>query len=340
MSKFNPEAGAGLVYLILYLFVFTWLIFAYTTHRIKWRSRWSILFFHVVVRVASQACGIGFAILGFTNVNMFLAFLILGAEGYFTLVLCTFRFVISWHQHNLPGGVSWLEPRRGANDGLDRRSRTQRILLFIFLGPLALLFYRDNIMASFHILLVLANSAIIAGGSFLANANLAEFNSPETQHKLHIARATRTAGQSVFLACNVTLLVILLITARNDRRSGSSTRKACFRIHPTLVLLLVAWIPLIVRGTYGVLQSADFELSYFDPNNYGPDGFTPHYTVVEYLMGVTAEWLACVLLSCTYFTSKNDPPKSEITPHVERATVELQERGDTKQLQERGDVKS
>jgi hypothetical protein len=39
-----------------------------------------------VVRLASQACGIGFAILGFGNTNMFLAFLILGAEGYFTLV--------------------------------------------------------------------------------------------------------------------------------------------------------------------------------------------------------------------------------------------------------------
>jgi hypothetical protein len=59
------------------------------TRRIKWRSRWSILFFHVMVRLASQACGIGFAILGFSNTNIFLAFLILGAEGYFTLVNAT-----------------------------------------------------------------------------------------------------------------------------------------------------------------------------------------------------------------------------------------------------------
>ncbi|KAJ6522739.1 hypothetical protein B0H19DRAFT_1043459 [Mycena capillaripes] len=318
MSKFNGEAGAGLVFLILYFVVFAWLLFAYSTHRIKWRSRWSMLFFHVVVRLASQGCGIGFAILGFSNTNMFLAFLILGAEGYFTLVLCAFRFVISWHQHNIPGGVSWLEPRRGAGPTLDRGARTQRTLAFLFLGPFALLIYRDNIMAAFHILLILANTTIIVGGSFLANADFSQFDSPETQRKLRTSRIARTAGQSVFLACNALLLVILLITARNDRRLNA--RKG--GVHPTLVLLLLAWIPLIVRGSFGVIQSADFELSYYNPNSYGPNGFTAHYTLVEYLMGVTTEWLACVLLSCTYLTSKSDPPKTEIRPQG----VELQER--------------
>lgn len=36
----------------------------------------------------------------------------LSAEGYFTLVLCTYRFLISWQYHNLPEHNSWLEPRR------------------------------------------------------------------------------------------------------------------------------------------------------------------------------------------------------------------------------------
>ncbi|KAJ7038999.1 hypothetical protein C8F04DRAFT_1034191 [Mycena alexandri] len=310
---FHGEAGAALVFLILYFAVFLGMLSAYLTHRLKWRSRWSILFFHVTIRVASQACGIGFAILGFKNIRVFLAFLILGAEGYFTLVLCTFRFVISWHQHNLPGGVSWLEPRRGSNSQLTPRQRTQRIIMFVVLGPFAILFFRDNLMAAFHTVLILANTAIIIGGSFLANANLSQFDSPDTQHKLHISRILRTAGQSVFLVCNALLLVILLITARNDRRTGG--RKGFLRVHPTLVVLTITWIPLIIRGVFGVLQSADFVLSYYDPNNYGEFGFTPHFTVVEYLMGVTTEWVACVLLCSTYFTSKYDPPKPEIKSH-------------------------
>jgi hypothetical protein len=137
---------------------------------------------------------------------------------------------------------------------LSKRERTQRTLAFLVLGPLALLLYRDNIMATFHLVLILANTAIIVGGSFLANADLAAFDSADTQRRLRISRISRTAGQSVFLACNAALLVIILVTARKDRLSGERKGK----VHPTLLLLLLAWIPLIVRGTYGVLQSADF----------------------------------------------------------------------------------
>ncbi|KAK7046411.1 hypothetical protein R3P38DRAFT_3388262 [Favolaschia claudopus] len=312
MSKFNGEAGAGLLFMILYLFVFIWLFYAYITHRMKWRSRWSVLFFHVAIRLASQGCAIGFAILGFANKNIFIAFLILGAEGYFTLVLCTFRFVISWHQHNLPNGVSWLEPRRGAK--IDSRARIRRLLAFLFLGPFALLIYHDNIMAAFHVLLALANSTIIVGGCYLLNADLSQFDSDDTQRKIRVARVTRTTGQGVFLACNAALLAIILVTIRNNRRTAPR-KNGWFGVHPTLVVLLVTWVPLIVRGTYGILHS---------PNTYGEHGFSSHYTLVEYLMGVTTEWLACVLLSCTYATSRHDPPKSEFKPQGEGETRELE----------------
>nr|GAT51314.1 predicted protein [Mycena chlorophos] len=316
-EKFNSDTGAALLFLILYVLVFSWMTFMYLRKSIKWRSRWSILYLHVTVRMASQGCGIGFTILGFSNVNVFLAFLILGAEGYFTLVLCTFRFLISWQQHNLPSGVSWLEPRRGTH--ISARDRTRRLLAFLFLGPFALLFYRDNIMAAFHLLLAFANGIIIGGASLLANANLNDFELPATQRKLKIARDLRTSGQSVFLACNVALLGIILATMWNDRkarmekaatqRDGNGTVLCGQEYHKTLVVLLITWLPLIVRGVFGVLQSADFNLSYFDPNNYGPHGFSDHFTLVEYIMGVTMEWVSCVLLCTTYFTSRTDPPK-------------------------------
>ncbi|KAJ7452676.1 hypothetical protein B0H11DRAFT_1927232 [Mycena galericulata] len=321
MSKFNGEAAAALVFLILYFAVFVWMLFAYFTRRFKIRSRWSLLLFHVTIRLGSQGCGIGFGILGFANTNLFLAFLILGAEGYFSLVLCTFRFVVSWHQHNLPGGKSWLEPRRGSTNALSRGERTRRALAFLFLGPFALIFYNDNPMATFHIVLILANTVIIIGGSYLAHANLAELDSPDTQMRIRISRDTRTAGQSVFLACNVLLLGILLATARNDRRAHKG------KLHPTLMILLIAWVPLIIRGVFGVLQAADFTLSYYDPNNYGSNGFTPHFTAIEYVLGVVTEWLACLLLNITYFTSLNDPPKGEALPEGQNATDVEQKEG-------------
>jgi hypothetical protein len=56
------------------------------TGRYKWKSKWGVLFFYVLVRIASQACGVAFGMLGFSNVHVFLAYTILAAEGYFILV--------------------------------------------------------------------------------------------------------------------------------------------------------------------------------------------------------------------------------------------------------------
>ncbi|KAJ7768935.1 hypothetical protein B0H16DRAFT_1518667 [Mycena metata] len=311
MARLTPELGAAVVFLILYFFVFVWLVFAYATHRLKWRSRWTMLLAHVTIRLAAQGCGIGFAILVFKNIGLFAAFLVLGAEGYFSLVLCTFRFLISWHEHNLPSGTSWLEPRRPPRGRSDRRTELRRRLTFLLLGPFGVLIYPSSIMLGFDSLLLLANVVIVLGGSYLTQT-LGQGNTSAALNAMKVSRIMRTAGQSVFVACNMMLLVFLLMTAHNDRRTGA--RKRALGVHPTLILLMLAWIPLIIRGAFGVLQSADFELSYYNPANYGLNGFSVHYTVVEYLLGVTPEWIAVVLLSCTYFTSKNDPPKPPVNP--------------------------
>ncbi|KAF8202637.1 hypothetical protein K438DRAFT_1965128 [Mycena galopus ATCC 62051] len=305
--KFTGEAGAALVFLIGYLAILGWLLFAYSTHRIQWHSRYSLLLFHVTVRVASQACGVGFGVVGFANTKLFQAFLILSAEGYFTLVLCAFCFVISWHQHNLPGGESWIEPRDASSS-----NKLLKVLIFIFLGPLAFLFYHDNPMVFVHCALIIANVAIIVGGSFLAGADYNDPNSPDTKRRLNISKITRTAGQSVFLAINGMLLVIILITMRNNRRDGDA-RKGKGTLHPTLWLLFLAWFPLIVRGIFGVLQAAVFSFSYYNPDNYGASGFTPRFTVIEYLLGVFTEWSACVLMNLTYRTSRHDPKEQQVS---------------------------
>ncbi|KAF7343939.1 hypothetical protein MVEN_01682600 [Mycena venus] len=305
--KFTGEAGAALAFLIGYLAIFGWMCYGYLTHRLKWRSRYSLLFFHVIIRLASQACGVGFGVLGFANTNLFLAFLILGAEGYFSLVLCTFRFVISWHQHNLPSGESWLEPRDTAST-----NKVRKFLVFLFLGPLAFLVYHDNPMVFFHSALILANAAIVIGGSYLAGADYNDPNSPDTKRRLQISKITRTTGQSVFLAGNAMLLVIILVTMRNNRRDGDSRGKRG-SVHPTLWLLFIAWFPLIVRGIFGILQASVFSLSYYNPDNYRSTGFTPRFTLIEYFLGVLTEWLACVILNLTYLTSRHDPKKREVT---------------------------
>jgi hypothetical protein len=113
-------------------------------------------------------------------------------------------------------------------------------------------------MIVFHSFLILANAAIVFGGSYLAGA---DFSHPETadfHRRLNIARITRTSGQSVFLACNFLLLFTILATILGRKRAGE------VKTHPTLIILLIAWFPLIIRGIFGILQSAVWNLSYYN----------------------------------------------------------------------------
>ncbi|KDR73327.1 hypothetical protein GALMADRAFT_729940 [Galerina marginata CBS 339.88] len=303
MGHFGREASAALVFLILYVGIFSWMLWAYLTKHIKWGSRWFILFFHVAIRVASQACGLVFGIQGWANSNVLLAFLILGAEGYFTLVVCAFRFLISWHQHNLPSHESWLEPRQADSS---KAARRKRIIRFIILGPFAIFFYYKQPMVVFHTVLIIANAAIIFGGSYLSGADFAHPENGDLQRRLNVAKITRTSGQSVFLACNFLLLFAILATVRGRKRDGER------KTHPTLILLIIAWFPLMIRGIFGILQSAIWSLSYYNPDNYDETGFDARFVAIEYMLGVLTEWLSCLLLIMTYYTSLDDPSKGDI----------------------------
>lgn len=174
-------------------------------------------------------------------------------------------------------------------------------------------------MAIVHFMLVLANAAIITGGSYLAGADYTDFDSPETQNRLNIAKIARTSGQSVFLACNVAMGVAIAKQMWDCRRDSREKK-----IHPTLIILGIAWFPLIVRGIFGVLQSAVWDvstpgltlpvldsllihvctqLSYYNPGNYQSTGFTPRFVAIEYVLGVLTEWLAYVY----YLTLSREP---------------------------------
>lgn len=162
----NTEASAALVFLILYAILFFFMIIGYLTRRISLRSRYSVILFHVTIRLASQGTGLAFGIVGYNNTSLLVAYFILGgklicsaeayipdlydssAEGYFTLVLCTYRFLISWQYHNLPEHNSWLEPRRPP--GIPWYTR--------FFQSFSLLGSQRRPMSVIHSLLIVANA--------------------------------------------------------------------------------------------------------------------------------------------------------------------------------------
>lgn len=76
----NTESSAALVYLVLYTILFVVLILGYITGNLKLRSRYSVLTFHVSVRIASQATGLAFGIVGFANPQLLTAYFVLGGN--------------------------------------------------------------------------------------------------------------------------------------------------------------------------------------------------------------------------------------------------------------------
>jgi cytochrome b561 len=73
----NTEASAALVFLILYTILFALLLIGYFTGRLRLRSRYTVILFHVTVRLASQATGLAFAVVGFANTSLLVAYFIL-----------------------------------------------------------------------------------------------------------------------------------------------------------------------------------------------------------------------------------------------------------------------
>jgi len=287
----NTETCAAIVFLILYTFLFVILFLGYATRRLS--SRYGIIFFHVMVRLASQATGVAFGVLGYSQVNLLVAYFILGAEGYFTLVLCTYRFLISWHYSNNLSHDSWLEPKHPPGTPLFKR----------FIDSFAIFAKPLRPMAIIHNILIGANSIIISGGSLLAggHTNVKDFNA-----NLHTAKVLRLTGQSIFLTINVFLLYCIANTIRQFKREHPGAR-----VHPTLYILLAVWPLLFVRGLYGILSSVLTAFNYFSPNNYGPNGLTVSFVTSEYILSTTMEWTSCSLLMLTYISSFADPKREE-----------------------------
>ncbi|KAG6864923.1 hypothetical protein C0991_006344 [Blastosporella zonata] len=288
----NTESSAALVFLILYVILFTLLILGFITRRIRLRSRYSVIALHVTFRLASQATGLAFGIIGYSNVGLLVAYFVLGAEGYFTLVLCAYRFLVSWHYHNFESHDSWLEPRLPPNTPFSKRLRDS----FVMFGP------NRRPMAAMHHFLIVANALIVAGGSLLSGdaTNLTQY----FQNSVSAPKIMRTVGQAIFLTCNALFLFCVLYSIRQYRRENPGRS-----IHPTLLLLLLAWPLLFVRGIYGILSGVYAPFNYFYFGNYGSHGLTDSFVISEYILSTTMEWASCSLLMLTYFTSRNDPPK-------------------------------
>ncbi|KAJ9474884.1 hypothetical protein PHBOTO_004750 [Pseudozyma hubeiensis] len=323
----SPLASASLVFLLLYLILFVILSALFILRKVPWKSRWLVLLLHVLVRLASQACGLSFGVIGYRNIDLLVAYYVLGAEGYFTLVVCTARYLIAW-QRNQWNGYSWMEPvDQSKKDG---KSAFLKRLKGMFQWKTSGDHPPSNrwIMTT-DWLLVAANAIIISGGSLSSAAYTDTHLSPsQVRSKLDASKAMRAAGQAVFLTINVALLVCIVVTMRQhiqgryedadmhttrtstEEKRQQSPRRPWYG-HLTLLLLVTAWPFLVVRGIFGVLQAVLPDLNYFNSEVYDANGLTQQFVIEETCMVTMMEFISAAILTTTYWASRSDPDRRQ-----------------------------
>lgn len=240
----NAFGISSTVFLILYALLFIFLIFNYATKRFTLRSRWSLILFHVTLRLAAQSVGLSFSLIGFKAVSLLIASLVLSAEGYFSLVLCLTRLLISWQRHYLPEKHSWLAgPKNPPQMSTARR---------IFEGLTFISIVRSPINA-IHWILIAGNVLIITGGNFLASGkgDSAEENWNTNTH-LTASKIMRGTGQGMFLATAIFLYGCLFFTLRRAYSRNATKEEVQARI--VLVILAITAPFMMIRGVFGILQ--------------------------------------------------------------------------------------
>lgn len=63
MAGATHDTAPAIVFLVLYTAVFAVLAYLYGAKRVRWRSRYSFVLFHVVMRLVGMALGVAFSCL-------------------------------------------------------------------------------------------------------------------------------------------------------------------------------------------------------------------------------------------------------------------------------------
>lgn len=288
--KAKNEGIAGSVFLAFYV-IYVCIIILYIRKFAKKKVGIMLLIFGLV-RMGAQICGVAFASLGIEHTDLLVAYLVLGAEGYFLLIYTLLVSVKQEYESKI-GRFFFNEPilKRIKQCPLRRGLKRAYEIFSYFLA--------------FYILLIAANGMVIGGGTMMSSASELDPDGSEYKSRLNTSRILRGTGQSLFLA--LTVLVVLIVT--------SCYKYARMRNRITIVLILACPF-LIVRGIYGVLSIFVPSIDYFNFSNYSERGMSNKFLVAEYCMSTTMEYVAASLLllsQCLQLTINSTPESYDLT---------------------------
>lgn len=264
--KQTDSGVAAAVFFALYSLYSVFMIYVLYKKGFKTVYTWLMVF--PIIRFGSQLCGMIFAIVGVEHYNWLIAYLVLGAEGYFVLIMSAFTFIIHSQKHEY--GHSWIDEPRP----------------YLRWVP-----FSKSFSGLFHLLLIPANSLVIAGGTMLAGVE--DLNA--VKGKVTASKAIRTTGQSIFLL--MTLLVISL--------ASNAFQKEKIQNHFNLTVLFASPF-LVVRGVFGILAIYIKDMDYFQFSNYDGSGTSHKLVTYEYVLSTTMEFVASLCLVSNFLLERTD----------------------------------
>ncbi|KAK6454142.1 uncharacterized protein RJT20DRAFT_56602 [Scheffersomyces xylosifermentans] len=279
MAFVSQSSGiASSIFLALYSLYTIFAILVVSQVR-KWRTIYTSLLVHGLLRVGGQLCGVAFAVVGWQHFQWLIAYLVLSAEGYFVLILASFHLIANAQQYVL--GTSWIRPSKDEINqkvalASNWKERWQA---------------KRNPARIFHLLLIPANAFIISGGSMLAGLTIEELNNGTG--KVTTSKVLRTIGQAVFLFQSA---IAIYFALRSFFIEG-------IRHYNIYAVFIVAPF-LLVRGIFGVLSIYVDKMDYYLISNYTEAGFSSSFVAYEYCMATTMEFVTACVYICTYFLEK------------------------------------
>lgn len=275
MGFHSPDSGiAASVFLALYTLFLGQM--TYIMIKRGFKNVYTFIFFFTLFRFGGQLCGVVYAALGPLHYKWLIAYLVLGAEGYFALIFAGFRFTCRAQYEKF--GESWML-HKGPNVGN----------LFI-LKRLCKSWSRI-----FHLTLIPANALVISGGSMLAGILYDDM--AKEHNTVMTSKALRTTGQAIFLSMTLCLIFLTIYVFVVEK----------VRNHTTIAVLCGSPF-ILVRGIFGVLSIYITEMNYFQFSNYDEEGKVNHKLVVyEYVLSTTMEFITASLLMTKYWFDLKHP---------------------------------
>lgn len=279
MSGFiSVESGiAASVFLALYTIFLGFMIFIIFQKGFK--TVYTFIFFFTLFRFGGQLCGVVYAKVGPEHWQWLIAYLVLGAEGYFALIFAAFRFTCKAQVDEF--GKSWVLSTGPGPWGFFLLKRITKTWVNIF-----------------HFILIPANALVISGGSMLAGIDPSEMN--DEKSKINTSKALRTTGQVLFLLMTFASIWLNIHVYYKERVRNITT-----------IAVMIAAPFLVVRGLFGILSIYITKMNYFQLSNYTGSGINHDLVVYEYVLATTMEFIAALVLMSRYFHEEKVAKTSE-----------------------------